>query len=189
MLATGNSHELFGRAVTDAFGDRFETLGLLDFETVATDTRVTGDSVCSVSFLPDKLIGFINRAGHGQDGHIDRPFKVELGPGANDSSKSEGIRYRNLLGTYLTGPVLVRNPPLLRYFADILISQCDASESRQSDAQGSPITQESATQQDGTPPVPGSGAPPDSRREDVLFTSQEAAYRMALGELSARIEK
>lgn len=155
VLSTGNSHELFGRAVTGPGGERYETLGLLDFETVQQDSRVTGDCVCKATFLPDRLIGFINRAGCGQMGEIERPFLSELGPGADDMLRAEGIRYKNLLGTYLTGPVLVRNPPLLKYMADRLC--------------------------------------PDSAGEhmgvDPLFDYQEAAYRMALGELTARIGK
>ena len=120
VLATGNAHELFGKAITDAGGERYETLGLLDFETIQEDSRVTGDSICRASFLNDRLIGFINRSGHGQDGDVDRPFVCELGPGAKDGSKQEGVMYANLLGTYLTGPILIRNPPLLKYIADAL---------------------------------------------------------------------
>ena len=120
VLATGNSHELFGRAVTEAGEDRYETLNLLDFETWQTDSRITGDCVYKASFLSDRLVGFINRAGHGQEGDIDRPFYTELGPGTNDTSNVEGILYKNLLGTYMTGPVLVRNPPLLNWFADLI---------------------------------------------------------------------
>jgi CobQ-like glutamine amidotransferase family enzyme len=36
----------------------------------------------------------------------------------NVSKSLEGIQYKNLLGTYLTGPILIRNPPLLKYFTD-----------------------------------------------------------------------
>jgi len=124
VLATGNAHELFGRSVMTASGERYEALGLLDFETKQSDSRVTGDCVFKASFLPDKLIGFINRAGHGQEGEIDRPFFLEMGPemgSANDSSGAEGIRFNNLIGTYMTGPVLVRNPPLLDYITDKLV--------------------------------------------------------------------
>jgi len=151
VLATGNSHELFGHAVSGVSGGKYEALGLLDFETIQQDSRVTGDCVSKVSFLQDRLIGFINRAGHGQEGKIERPFTNELGPGANDKSCTEGIRYKNLLGTYLTGPILVRNPPLLKYIADSLTG-------------------------------------PAERADDPFFVFQEEAYRMALTELTARIE-
>jgi len=120
MLATGNSHELFGLAVTDCDGNRHEMLGLLEFETVQQSTRVTGDCVCKASFIDNKLIGFINRAGGHQQGDVERPFSIEPREGANYSACTEGIRYKNLLGTYLTGPILFRNPPLLKFFADLL---------------------------------------------------------------------
>ena len=120
MLATGNSHELFGKAVTDSNRIRYDMLGLLDFETVQLNTRVTGDCVCMASFLEEKLIGFINRAGGRQKGDLNRPFSIEPQEGASYAACSEGIRHKNLIGTYLTGPVLVRNPPFLRYFADII---------------------------------------------------------------------
>ena len=153
VLATGNAHELFGKAITDAGGERYETLGLLDFETIQNDARVTGDSICKASFIPERIIGFINRSGHGQEGEIARPFTCELGPGSNDELRAEGIKYKNLLGTYLTGPALVRNPPLLKYIADAL---CPDSARKSTDG-------------------------------DSFFIYQEAAYSMALGELSALI--
>ena len=121
VLASGNSHELFGRVVTDRNAKSHKMLDLLGFETVQSNTRVTGDCMCTATFLDDKLIGFINRAGGKQEGDIERPFFIEPGEGANYAACHEGIRYKNLLGTYMTGPVLVRNPPLLRYFADVIM--------------------------------------------------------------------
>ncbi|MCL2662511.1 MAG: glutamine amidotransferase [Oscillospiraceae bacterium] len=123
MLATGNSHELFGQAVTDSGGVRHEMMGLLDFETVQLNTRITEDCLCECSFLTDKVIGFINRAGGEQKGDIERPFSVFPREGAGYPACTEGIKYKNQLGTYLTGPVLVRNPPLLSYFADIIAGE------------------------------------------------------------------
>jgi len=73
--------------------------------------------------LTDKVIGFINRAGGEQKGDIERPFSVFPREGAGYTACAEGIRYKNLLGTYMTGPVLVRNPPLLEYFADIVTGE------------------------------------------------------------------
>jgi len=118
MLATGNSHELFGKAVTDIEGNRHEMLSLLDFETTRLNTRVTGDCICKASFLDDTLIGFINRAGGSQTGDVKRPFSIEPQEGANFKACAEGIEYKNLLGTYITGPILVRNPPLLQFFGN-----------------------------------------------------------------------
>jgi len=130
VLATGNSHELFGQALTDAAGSRHKLLGLLGFETVQLNARVTGDCVFRTSFLQNKLIGFINRAGGEQKGDIERPFYVEPGEGAGFAAFSEGIRYKNLLGTYMTGPILVRNPPLLKFFADIVAGDTARADNR-----------------------------------------------------------
>jgi len=120
VLATGNSHELFGTAVIDYSGVRHEMIGLIDFKTMQLNTRVTGDCVCTASFLDEKLAGFINRAGGNQKGEIKRPFYIEPGEGAGYKAGDEGIKYKNLLGTYMTGPVLMRNPPLLNYMTDLL---------------------------------------------------------------------
>ena len=164
MLATGNSHELFGQAVTDSNEVRYEMLGLLDFETVQRSTRVTGDCVCMASFLEEKLIGFINRAGGSQKGEIERPFFIEPREGASYAACTEGIMYKNLIGTYLTGPVLVRNPPLLRYFAELIIG-----ESRRT----VPTLLGEGTQENRPPVFP-------------FFDYQEKAYRITLNEMEQK---
>ena len=74
-------------------------------------------SVMLLGTVPGRSGG---RRDGGQAGAAKRPFDIEFGPGANGGRGSEGIQYKNLLGTYMTGPLLVRNPPLLRYFADRL---------------------------------------------------------------------
>jgi len=122
MLATGNSHELFGNAVTDSNGKRHEMLGLLDFETIRLNTRITGDCFFRAAFLDDKLIGFINRAGGSQKGDVERPFSIEPREGASFDACEEGIEYKNLLGTYLTGPLLVRNPSFLQFFRNKIVN-------------------------------------------------------------------
>jgi hypothetical protein len=174
VLATGNSHELFGRSVTEADGERYDTLGLLDFETIRDGARVTGDCVYKASFMPEKLIGFVNRAGRGQEGTVDRPFFAELGPGANDATSTEGIHYKNLIGTYMTGPVLVRNPPLLKLLTDILTS--------------SGIPPNGCVSPDGSV-SPDKSATPHATVSDPFFKYQASAYQIALNELSARIKK
>ncbi|MCL2078811.1 MAG: hypothetical protein FWH17_03095 [Oscillospiraceae bacterium] len=151
VLATGNSHELFGSRVIDRNGNRHEMLGLIDFETVQEGARITGDCICEASFLngrdkpgkngeqgkqnkPDEpVIGFINRAKGVQNGDIKRPFYVRPGKGANFKAHSEGIIYKNLLGTYLTGPILVRNPLLLEYFASLLTKEYDGDKHKSDD--------------------------------------------------------
>ncbi|MDR2569978.1 MAG: hypothetical protein LBD23_06735 [Oscillospiraceae bacterium] len=132
VLATGNSHELFGKTITDAAGDCHTALGLLSFETIQQNTRVTGDCVYTESFTPNSsqetLTGFINRAGGDQTGDIKRPFCIVPKEGANYKAADEGIMYKNLLGTYMTGPILVSNPELLNHFADLVTGACNRND-------------------------------------------------------------
>jgi len=125
---------------------------------VQLNSRTTGDCICKARFLEDKLIGFINRAGGSQKGNIERPFYVEPREGASYTAGAEGIRYNNLLGTYMTGPVLVRNPPLLKYFADMLTGVQESRESGSESIEGGEF-------------------------EDLFFKYQEQAYVAALSGL------
>ena len=56
-----------------------------------------------------------------QYGNEDMPFlKVERGHGFNRKSTLEGIHYQNFFGTNLLGPILVMNPPLIKYIKQAL---------------------------------------------------------------------
>ncbi|MDR2590411.1 MAG: hypothetical protein LBC71_05440, partial [Oscillospiraceae bacterium] len=80
ILVTGNSHEIFGKTITDYKGTNHKMLGLLDFETIQENTRITGDCKAKVLFMEDNvdpIVGFINRAGGKQIGNIERPFFIE----------------------------------------------------------------------------------------------------------------
>ena len=156
VLATGNSHELFGKKITDVKDNSFETLGLLNFETVQKNTRITGDCIAETALFKEKLIGFINRAGGEQKGEVNRPFKIVPTQGATYRDGFEGIEYKNLLGTYLTGPILLRNPSLLKYIADKIVNQVGAA--------GDLVV--------------------SKQERDPIFTYTTAAYESAIAELT-----
>jgi len=174
VLATGNSHEMFGRWIRKTDGEAYEALGLLDFETMQENSRVTGDCVCKATFLEEKLVGFINRAGGGQKGSVERPFHLEFGQGLSDDSRAEGVKFKNFLGTYMTGPILVRNPPLLMHIADA-ISVHYVDDCRQGQEAG-----------DIRPCSDGISDGAARSRPDPLFGYLEKAYKSALSELSLR---
>jgi len=185
MLASGNSHELFGRSIIDKGNARHECLGLFDFETVQGDGRVTGDCVCKSLIIENRIIGFINRASVGQQGEIARPFIMEIGTGSADGMSIEGVHYNNLLGTYITGPILVRNPALLRYFADMTIRFA------QSKPDGNSIINVKSEPELLTRDI-GLAEPElsdEAKRARRFFAYQEEAYKRTLKELLARAEK
>ena len=120
ILMTGNSFEMLGQSITDAYGEAYEGLGLFGFTTAEQNkTRLTNDAVYECSFLDSPLVGFVNKCS-GITG-IDEPmFTVRLGLGNRGGDTGEGMRKNNLFCTHLTGPVLVKNPHLLRYMCSLI---------------------------------------------------------------------
>ena len=48
-------------------------------------------------------------------------FKLQMGFGNDADRGAEGFRKNNCLGTHLTGPILVKNPAMLKYIARLLL--------------------------------------------------------------------
>lgn len=120
LLFTGNSFELLGASVTDADGKEYKCLRLADFVTVEGKRRIVGDALAQ--YGDDLLVGFINKCS--KTSGIDTPlFAMKLGFGNEKDRSAEGFRLKNCFGTHLTGPILVKNPRMLREIASLLIGQ------------------------------------------------------------------
>lgn len=99
----GNYYELLS-------GEQLKGLEILDFYTVAKPTRLVGN-VAIESDTMGTLVGFENHGGRTY--HDYEPLGVvKHGYGNNDTDKKEGLLYKNLMGTYLHGPVLPKNPTM-----------------------------------------------------------------------------
>ncbi|MGM9598494.1 MAG: type 1 glutamine amidotransferase [Faecousia sp.] len=119
MLFTGNSFEMLGAKITDADGREYDGLHLLDFETVETKRRITGDCLAKTELFDDLLVGFMNKCSITTK--VEQPFcSVIMGFGNEEEKGAEGFRAGNCFGTHLTGPILVKNPAMLRCIADLL---------------------------------------------------------------------
>lgn len=128
-LFTGNALEMLGRVIHGLDGQEYAGLGLLPFEvTEHPDTRYTGDAVLSAAWLPGgDAVGFVNKctelSGLPEGNAL---FTVKLGMGNHTGSQWEGLRLENCFGTYLTGPVLVKNPQLMRMMVTLIGQRGDA---------------------------------------------------------------
>ena len=122
ILATGNSFEIFGQSVTDCDGTKHEGLSFCSYETVEGKERIVTDSLCDTSLCGGEIIGFVNKASL-TTGATSPLFDVRQGSGNGKDDNKEGVHYGNFYGTHLIGPVLIRNPQLCEYFADILIKK------------------------------------------------------------------
>lgn len=110
FIMTGNSYELFGKKIDDK-----KCLGVFNFESRTTD-RIVGEQVLKCDIIKETIIGFQNRfsSNNIKDDYL---FEVIKGTGNDSESKVEGIHKNNFFGTYLLGPILIRNP----YFKDALL--------------------------------------------------------------------
>lgn len=116
VLAIGSGYQMLGRYYQTAGGEKIQGLGILDIWTIAGEERLTGNVV--IQLEEKTLVGFENHLGKTYLGEGVRPLgKVLFGHGNNGVDRQEGVRYRNVYGTYLHGPLLPKNP----YFADLLL--------------------------------------------------------------------
>lgn len=101
---------------------QLEGLGLLDIRNgrTAGDERIVGDVIVQTSLVDMPVVGFENHAGVTLLGEKAQVFGSVLhGVGNNTGDKTEGILQGNVVGTYVHGPVLGKNPQL----ADWLIAR------------------------------------------------------------------
>ena len=128
VLAVCAGFQVVGRHFPGADGEPHEGVGLLDIETAkGTGTRAVGDVVSEPAAdlgapeLPT-LTGFENHGGRTSIGGGVVPLaRVTAGignGGGGDRHGTEGAVAGHIIGTYLHGPVLARNPAL----ADLLLS-------------------------------------------------------------------
>lgn len=117
MLLVCGLYQLFGNFFKTLNGKTLTGIGVLDIETHGTHERLTGNIVTHNEEFGD-IIGYENHSGQTFLGKNTEPFATVIkGAGNNATEGHEGARYKNVIGTYLHGSVLPKNPKL----ADFLI--------------------------------------------------------------------
>ena len=92
-----------------------EGLGILDIYTESGEGRLIGNVVIETEFLDRPIVGFENHGGRTYIENHNPLGKVVYGNGNNDNDKAEGVLYKNVIGTYLHGPLFPKNPHLCDY--------------------------------------------------------------------------
>jgi CobQ-like glutamine amidotransferase family enzyme len=123
MLMVCGLFQLFGHHTYTVAGSALPGLGILDVTTDAGGGRLVGNTVTvSEEFGP--LIGFENHAGRTRLGPGVNPLgKVPRGQGNNGTDGLEGAHYKNVIGTYLHGPVLPKNPRLADHLIQVAVDR------------------------------------------------------------------
>ncbi len=130
------SYQLMGHYYKSADGSELKGLGLFDLYTQHFGhhkKRCVGNTVCrlnetilkdpvfkNVNKTGETIVGFENHGGRTYLGENVQPLAGVLsGHGNNSEDKTEGIHFKNSLGTYFHGPLLSKNP----HIADYLIAK------------------------------------------------------------------
>lgn len=122
VLFTGNAMELLGASVTDQKGTAHAGLGFGGFATVETDKRVPHDAIAKIGLVPEPVVGFMNKCSR-TSGVEDPLFEaMTMGMGNEQDGGPEGFRHGNVVGTHITGPVLVKNPAFLAWIAERILA-------------------------------------------------------------------
>ena len=131
-LAICGSYQLLGRSYY--MGDeKVEGLGIIAGDTVRGEGRLTGNVAVKTDIADAPFVGFENHGGRTMLDACEHPLGTSVleGTGNNGQDGSEGCLHRNLVGTYLHGPALSKNPEL----ADWLIARALERRGRGGDMQ------------------------------------------------------
>lgn len=122
VLAVCGGYQLLGKYYqTDT--KKIEGLSILDITTEWASKRLIGNIILSSSLTSQRIVGFENHAGRTNIGTYTPFGKVEYGYGNDEVSGYEGIVYKNLIGTYLHGPLLPKNPQICDYLLSRALQQ------------------------------------------------------------------
>lgn len=116
MLMVCGLYQLFGHFFKTLTGNMLEGAGVLDIKTYGTKERLIGN-IITTSDEFGEIIGYENHSGQTYLGENVTPLGVvQIGAGNNSREGHEGARYKNVIGTYLHGSILPKNPKLADFF-------------------------------------------------------------------------
>lgn len=121
-----------GKYYRDADGNEIPGLGLFDYYTVAPESRkkrCIGNIVVRTNITGENVdvVGFENHGGQTRD--VKTPFgEVSVGNGNCSKGSAEGYFEKNVIATYLHGPMLAKNPEISDYIIKYCINRNGDSE-------------------------------------------------------------
>ncbi|MFC4124215.1 type 1 glutamine amidotransferase [Nocardia rhizosphaerae] len=122
VLAICAAIQVLGNWYETSSGEKVDGVGLFDVTTSPQETRAIGEVTTTpvLDGLSAPLTGFENHRGGTTLGPAATPLaKVTRGVGNGVGDGTEGVVQGSVIGTYLHGPALARNPEL----ADLLIAR------------------------------------------------------------------
>lgn len=117
MLVVCGTYQLFGRFFTTLDGQTLTGIGLLDMETYGTRDRLIGNIVTESEEFGE-IVGYENHSGQTYLKGAAPLARTVRGAGNNLSDGHEGARIHNVIGTYLHGSLLPKNPRVADFLID-----------------------------------------------------------------------
>lgn len=132
VIAVCGGYQLLGHYY-DTDDGRIEGLSLVDLYTEQGSPRLISNIVIQNDQMEVPIVGFENHGGRTYINDNQPLGKVLFGFGNNGEDGQEGVLYKNVIGTYLHGPLLPKNPQI----SDLLIRR--ALERKYGKAELSPL--------------------------------------------------
>lgn len=130
FLCICGGYQMMGHYYETHEGVRNEFLGAIDLYTVGGDVRMIDNYVYTLDprSCPGmdniSVVGFENHSGRTYLGDGVQPLgRIVKGNGNNGEDGTEGVRYKNVFGTYSHGPVLPKNPQFCDYLLTTALSR------------------------------------------------------------------
>lgn len=98
--------------------ETIEGLNILDIYTDAGKKRLIGNIVLEPDMIGQKIVGFENHGGRTFIGKHTPLGRVVSGYGNHEGAGCEGVLYKNVVATYLHGPLFPKNPQLCDYLLE-----------------------------------------------------------------------
>ncbi len=129
LLAVCGGYQFLGSHYTTVDGSRLPGLGLVDLGTEAGERRAIGNVLLETDLLgldPPTLVGFENHAGRTYLGPGVQPLaRCLVGNGNNGADGREGVVAGTVIGTYLHGSLLPKNPHLTDRLLEMALRRTD----------------------------------------------------------------
>ena len=117
MLMICGMYQMMGRRFVTVEGKEIKGLEILPVETIAKEGRIIGNITVSSPFVSKDVVGYENHSGRTYlDSGAHAFGNIVSGIGNNDTATVEGCVLNSVVGTYMHGPVLSKNPELADFF-------------------------------------------------------------------------
>ncbi len=124
VIAVCGGYQLLGHYYDTSEG-RMEGLSLVDLYTEQGSPRLISNIVLKNERFTHPIVGFENHGGRTfvNKSSCESFGKVVFGHGNNGQDGEEGVLYKNVVGTYLHGPLLPKNPEVCDYLLSNALSR------------------------------------------------------------------